>query len=476
MHYRSFAAQIRRARSGALLLGLALGGCSDRVSPLHPSAEGARRNVSTTEHPEWRGYWRNATELWVYDMTPEVGIQTFFGEDAKLQRIRNAGMRMVRYNLPWGDEVACPGCFGGAMQSAVNNNIVPLMVVSGSRDAAMQLTNPANSSERNTVYQAFANHMVDLMRRYPNVSFFQLWNETDAMCEPGKFFNGSNSHGNSTYLNPNRYVQGRNYADMLKVVYPRIKAEASAQGRRVWVVTAGFTGEEGISSGGCNGGYALDVNSWEFVRGMYANGGKDYFDIFAIHAYGLTVGSYHSFLETTNIVTYNLHTSWGDPNRPLWVTEFGTSAANSMPLMDPNRDQSQDGVAFDNIQRDWYTEALGVQRDAGTMQKIFGFTFATPEGGSVPNSGIAGADPWDYGLGIFRGDQVTPRPAYDYLLSQSATNSLAESRGTRTGVFRIRTSGQVPSVHPYHYEGDVIVVENVQVNSLYPTIIPMRWP
>lgn len=475
MRHNTVREALHHARAGALLLAMALAGCSDRLSPLHPSEEGARRSV-TTEHPEWKGYWRSATELWVYDMTPEVGIQSFFGDDPTLQRFRDAGMRMVRYNLPWGDEVACPGCFQGAMTSAANNNIVPLMVVAGSRDAAMQSTNPANASQRNTVYQAYANHMVDLMRRYTNVSFFQLWNEPDAMCEGGKFFNGSTSYGTSNYLSPNRYVQGRNYADMLKVVYPRIKAEAAAQGRQVWVVTAGFTGEEGISSAGCNGGHALDVDSWNFVQGMYDNGGKAYFDIFAIHAYGPTVGAYHSFLETSTIVTYKLHTIWDDASRPLWVTEFGTSAENSASVLDPNRDQSQDGVLFDNLQRDWYIEALGVQRSAGTMQKIFGFTFATPEGGNMPNSGIAGANPWDYGLGIFRGDRVTPRPAYDYLLSQSGMNSLAESRGTRTGVFRIRTWGQVPSVHPYYYDGDVIVVQNVQVNALYPTVIPMRFP
>lgn len=81
----------------------------------------------------------------------------------------------------------------------------------------------------------------------------------------------------------------------------------------------------------------------------------------------------------------------------LWVTEFGTSAENSASVVDPNRDQSQDGVLFDNLERDWHIEALGVQRAAGTMQKIFGFTFATPEGGNLPNSGVAGANPWDYG-------------------------------------------------------------------------------
>jgi len=79
MQHDTLRATTRHARAGALLLALALGRCSDRLGLVQPPAEGPRRSV-TTEHPEWRGYWRSGTELWVYDMTPEVGMQTFFGD------------------------------------------------------------------------------------------------------------------------------------------------------------------------------------------------------------------------------------------------------------------------------------------------------------------------------------------------------------------------------------------------------------
>jgi hypothetical protein len=313
---------------------------------------------------------------------------------------------------------------------------------------------------------------------YPNVKFYQLFNEPDASCEPGKFFNGSNAYGNSTYLYPNRYVQGRNYADMLRIVYPRMKAAAAAHGRQVWLLSAGFTGKEGItqrvtSSTGGTDCIGPNVVSWEFVRGMYENGGKAHFDIFAIHTYGTQSTSTNSMLELSHQANYQLHTTMNDPNRPLWVTEYGTHAANSAPLLDPNRDPSQDGALYDEIQRQWYEDAVAIQRDGNHLQKILGYTYISPEGGVSVN----GSAPGDYGLGVFRDDQVTPRPAFTWMANRAWINDDAEALGTRTGVFRIQTSGQVPLDYPYYHEGNnVYVVQNVQVNTLYPTVIRMGWP
>lgn len=464
----------RFALAGTALLCAALAACSDEIPLLQPTGDGLRRSV--TEQPaEWRGYWRSDRELWVYDMTPEVGINLAYGDTVPMRRVRNAGMRLVRKDLTWGDWVNCPGCFASVTTAAEQTGSELIVLVHGPRDAAMQLTNPSGPGDRATIYNQLATDMAAMVAQYPTVKFWQLYNEPDATCEPGKFFNGSNAYGNSTYQNPNRYVQGRNYADMLRTVYPAMKQAARNQGREIWVLTAAFTGEEGLGSNGC-ASPAQDTNQWEFVRGMYENGGKEYFDIFAFHTYGTTAGSYHSILETSSIVNYKMHTEWGDGGRPLWITEFGTSADNSMPLMDPYRDKSQDGAVFDAIQRTWYEEAVGVQRDGLMTQKILGYAYHSNTGGATPGTGIEYADPYDHGLGIFRADAATPRPAYDFLLGRAGINRLAEDRGTRTGVFRITTWGQVPVHHPYHYEGNVMVIENVQVNGLHPTVIPMRFP
>ena len=462
------------------LLALALGACTDQQPLIQASGAGPSRNTGV-QHPEWRGYWRSPTELWVYDMTPEIGINSAYGEAATLQRFRNAGMRLVRHGMPWGIYAQNPAGFQGADLQAGQTGTTYVLVLNGGRDGNMQNSNPADSLARNAIYRQMAADVENMVRLYPNVKFYQLWNEPDASCEPGKFFNGANAYGNSSYLYPNRYVQGRNYADMLRIVYPRMKAAARAQGREVWLVMAALTGKETIAQrtptpeGGtdCHVGSAV---SWDFARGVYDNGGKAYFDIAAIHTYGATATSQGSMLELSHGFNWQLNAVLNDANRPLWVTEFGTSAVASASLLSPTRDISRDGVVIDSIQRRWYEDAVIIQRDGNHLQKILGYTFVSPEGGSLPNSGITGADPWSYGLGVFRGDRVTPRPAFQFLQSRAGTNALAESRGTRTGVFRIQTSGQVPAVHPYHYEGNVIVVENVQVNTLYPTVIPMKWP
>lgn len=461
------------------LLAAALAACTDRQPLAH--AGGASPRMVENQHAEWRGYWRDPLEFWVYDMTPEIGINSAFGESAILQNIRGAGMRLVRHGLPWGAYASDPTGYQGADALAAQHGIEYVMVVSGPRDSAMQATNPATAAERQTIYDQLATDMENMVRLYPHFRFYQLFNEVDAACEPGKFFNGSNSSGNSTYLSPNRYVQGRNYADMLRTVYPRMKAAARAQGRDVWVLMTGLTGKESIARvetvDGLTHCIPGDAVSWEFARGVYENGGKAYFDVAAIHTYGPTAVSTSSMLELSHAYTWQLNAVLGDPNRPLWVTEFGSSAASSQSLLSPTRDQSRDGIVIDSIQRRWYEDATSVQRDGNHLQKILGFTYATSEGGTLSiSSGIGTASPWDYSLGVFRGDKATPRPAFQFLQGRASTNSLPETRGTRTGTFRVRTSGQVPMVHPYYYDGQDIVIQDVRVNALVPTAIPMCWP
>jgi hypothetical protein len=469
------------SRLAAAALILFSAACTDRQPLLEASAEPGLS--SSTQPAEWKGFWKSVTELWVYDMTPEIGMNSAFGGASELQRIRNAGMRLIRHGLPWSLWVEKGHEFTAATSLAGQYGAEYVLVIAGPRDAAMQNTNPETWSDRNAIYQQLANDIETMIYMYPQVKFYQLFNEPDASCEPGKFFNGWSSHGYSHYLYPDRYVQGRNYADMLKVVYPRMKAAAQAVNRPVWLVTAGFTGNETITdrvtdpnTGGTHCVVGDNV-SWEFVRGMYENGGRDYFDILAMHAYGPLATSPNSILERTHSLNYQIHALRGDPNRPLWVTEFGTSAANSESLLSPNRDLSQDGAVLDEIQRQWYEDAIAVQVQGQHLQKILGFTYATDEGGtmSIP-SGISGASPWDYSLGIFRGDRLTGRPSYNWLLGRAAINAAAENHGTRTGTFRIRTNGQVPVHHPYYWDGQDIVIQNVQVNSLYPTVIPMHWP
>lgn len=475
--------QWRLTTAAALLIVGASAGCTDHPGMIEAPLDGPRLS-GHTQPAEWKGFWKKDLELWVYDMTPEIGLNSSAGGGPHHQRIRDAGMRLMRHGFLWYQWVE--GSAGnaryelrdGALADGRQRGIEYMLVIAGPRDTAvMQKTNPYTAAERDAVYQAYANDLVWMVENYEGVKFYQLFNETDAGCENGKFFNGLSAVGTSQYANPNRYVQGYNYADMLKVVYPAMKAAAQREGREVWIVVAGLTGNEALDPNNyCVPDYS--VLSWDFLRGMYANGAQAYFDILALHAYGATATSTHSLFERSHVFNYQVHAVVNDPNRPIWVTEFGSSAQTSEPLLSPNRDQSQDGAVLDEIQRQWYQDAISVQVQGQHLQKIFGYTYATTEGGQMNiASPINSGSPWDYSLGIFREDHLTGRPSYNWLLGRAGINATAENYGTRTGTFRIFTNGQVPVHHPYYHDGTgAIVIQNIQVNSLYPTVIPMMWP
>jgi hypothetical protein len=468
----------RFAATATALLAFAMAACSDHTptGAVKAAARPAAHDGSGPTPAEWKGYWRNDTTLWVYDMTPEVGVHTWFDSLADHAAIRALGIRLVRKPTTWRDETACPGCFGSVIDVAREKGTKLLAIVPiASRDDAMQATNPSNAADRDAYATQFASFMAGEVARYPDVAFWQIGNEPDAGCENAKFLNGqttwSGQTASSSYSTPNRYAQGRNYADLLRRVYPAMKSAAHAQGREVWIVTAGFTGTEVVSTtSGCVAVPGAGT-SWNFVQGMYDNGGRELFDIIALHTYGVTAQDMETRLSDFN---YRMHTAWGDPNRPLWITEFGNSAANSAPGLSPSRDMSRDPFVFDSLQAQWYQEAVGIQRAAPVVQKMFAYTLRTDDGGTVPGSGIAGLDPWSFGLGIQRHDG-SPRPSYSYLQSIAGQLQAAENRGTFTSSFSIVTSGQIPADHPFHYSGTTIVVDNVAVNTLYPTPVAMRW-
>jgi hypothetical protein len=291
--------RFRRA-AAPMLAAIVIGACTDQRVLLEPTAAPARSVGS--QPAEWKGYWRNANELWVYDMTPEIGLNSSYGGHDHISRISNAGMRLVRHPMWWSTMDTIGWQFSAALNIASQYGAEYMLVVHGPKNHVMQSQNPSGATDRNAIYQLLATDIVKMMDWNPSLKFYQLFNEVDAGCENAKFFNGHTSGYGTALITDavqQRYIQGRNYADMLKVVYPAMKAKAAAQNRQVWVVTAGFTGQERIhNSSSC--AVSDDYISWEFIRGMYDNGGGPYFDILAMHAYGPTAWSPRSMSDRTH--------------------------------------------------------------------------------------------------------------------------------------------------------------------------------
>lgn len=468
-----------------LLLALvALAACTDDLpfAAPAPTPGGARGNV-LPQPAEWQGYWRNDDTLWIYDMRPEVGMNAAVHDSVRLNRLAETHTRLVRHHHSWLAEANYPGQFDGAVQYLKNGYNMEFVVIVEESGAAIH---PTDSLSRHNLYVAYADHMNHLQTLYRDVRFWQLGNEPDNSCPTGRAYNGSTRTDsgvvNSTYTQPNRYAQGWNYAQMLKVVYPRMKAKAAELNTQAWILTAGLTGEEeyvpsSVEGVGCSG--VGDVESWRFLSGIYAGGGRQFFDYLAIHAYGETAtggpNTQRSFLQTTYTIRDLLHGRLNDPYRPVWVTELGSSAVSSRHLINDGN-LANDGAQIDEIQREWFSTALSIQRSGRHIQKIFPYSQWTADGGDLPNSGVAGQPPENYSFGIIRADH-SRRPSHLFLQNE-APLGYPLSQPSRQGSYTIPVFGRIPESVPFTYAGDHtnVTLNSISVHSLTPTAVRFFIP
>jgi hypothetical protein len=457
---------------------VAVAACTDTlpVANVGGAPAGPSRNI-LPQPAGWQGYWHNDTSLWVYDRRPEFGINAAVHSPLMMTRISSIHARLVRFPFKWEHEDAAPGTF-----------VAAIGVLAPSREFMLQLdepvasvVHPANAAQRDQSYQLLAARVVDLMEKYPTVRFYQLGNETDSNCAAGRVYNGTTTTDsgtvNSTYTQPNRYAQGWNYAQMLKVVYPAMKAKARAQNRGVWVVTTALTGEENYGPEQSVGQGCVPAGTeetWRFLHGMYANGARGYFDILAINTYGATASSPHSFQQTASAVNNLLNTTLNDPMRPLWITEMGSSSQSSQHLINDGN-PANDAAQIDEIQRQWYEDALSIQRSAPYIQKVFGYALITKVGGAQANTGVAGTDSLNSSLGLLRSDS-TGRPAFDFLTTQSYLAAVLP-RDTVIGSYSVPVNGRVPVNAPFAYApNNVITINSIGVETAAPTVIPLMIP
>jgi hypothetical protein len=215
-------------------------------------------------------------------------------------------------------------------QVASANGIHLILIVRGTPSWAQKIRDSECGPIAQGNFADFGNFMYELVSRYSrppyNVKFWEIGNEPDIAYDfPGL----SNDQlwgcwGDSR----DPYYGGGYYAEMLKVVYPRIK-EADPAARVL------------------NGGLLLDCDpdnppagkncqSARFFEGILRAGGADYFDIVSYHAYDYykeAIGKYSnanwaSAWSTTgpvSIAKYNflkrLMVAYGAPNKPVMNTE-----------------------------------------------------------------------------------------------------------------------------------------------------------
>jgi hypothetical protein len=270
----------------------------------------------------------------MYGISPENGLEPVIKSGAFWVR-RNAllwsNVEPQQGKRNWG---ALAG-LEDEMKNASRDGLNLILIVRGTPFWAQKIPGVACSAVRPDKLAAFGSFMRDVVARYSSppysVKYWEIGNEPDIAPElvsPDSIFG---CWGDSKDI----YYGGGYYAEMLKVVYPQVKA-ADPQAQ--------------VSIGGllldCDpvnppelppgSGKLIDCTPSRFLEGILKNGGGDFFDIVSYHAYDYyadMVGAYggerwHSAWNTTGPVSIakaryirSLLMTYGYPDKSLMNTE-----------------------------------------------------------------------------------------------------------------------------------------------------------
>ena len=191
-------------------------------------------------------------------------------------------------------------------------------------------------------------------------------------------------------------VDVAHYTAILKRAYVEFKAADP-----VATVIAGGTSPAPDAADG------TDMAPVTFLKGIYANGGRGFFDAFGHHPYSfpcnpLTDASWNAFTQTRSL--HDVMVANGDGGKKIWATEAGAPTANNVNhgcAAGPN-------VSLTEAQQaQWVTDYL-----KGWTQKFGSFTgpfiwFQIRDNGTNPSYA-------DDHFGLLRRD-FSPKPAYQRL-------------------------------------------------------------
>jgi hypothetical protein len=219
----------------------------------------------------------------------ELGV---LGPSHGLDTITTAGPSWVRRNgLLWSQVETAPGqrnwnsALGAELIQASQKNLEVILVVRSTPTWAQKVSGSSCGPIKETDLGAFAQFMRDAVSLYSkppyNVKYWEIWNEPDV---PGSIedipFGCWGDYGQTTF-------GGEYYGQMLKTVYPAIKAaNADAQ-----VLIGGLLLD-------CNPtipNACTDPFPPLFLTGIFNAGAGDYFDGISFHAYDYYLGQLGRF-------------------------------------------------------------------------------------------------------------------------------------------------------------------------------------
>ncbi len=286
-------------------------------------------------------------------------IETIFGIHLKeitpeqgLNQVDNAGALYLRRNMIWRRVETTEGARHWDQVLGLENELITasdrglrtILIVHGTPPWAQSLPGISCGPIKADKIEAFAQFMHDAVARYSgppyNVKYWEIWNEPDA--SPALVNDNSDFGCWGDPSDP--YYGGGYYADMLKAVYPQIKAaDPDAQ-----VIVGGLLM-------GCDPNIvpppASNCAMSNFLEGILNNGGGPFFDGISFHAYdfgwpGLGAGLYanthwNTAYNTTGPVALvkgqflrDVLAQYGVTNKSLTNTETGIICDDC--INDPN--------------------------------------------------------------------------------------------------------------------------------------------
>ena len=391
---------------------------------------------------------RSPQETVIYDARPELGIGMHGFTRQQLALLKPLGIRCVRLTLYW--NLMEPGAEGQyeAKYAERWDDSVRLADEAGICLLAMVHEPPPGLdwAHRELAYERFARFMPAMVKRYPSVRYWELFNEMDVA-----FTDIFGAKSSDVPL----VERGKLYAQMLKLAYPAIK-RANPQ---AWVLVGGMTDYR------------------EFPQGIYEGGGKPFFDIMNLHTYGVPV--MWSFIDRGRTLKEIMR--WhGDGDKPLWNTEFGIDAGNLVAAWGYPHDQSpprQDSEAYDQMQLEQWRGCIEWNLKNRLYQKIFPYQFSA--GNERDADGKVGERSQlppgmtidDYGFGMVRRDGITPRPVCSWI-TETQPNGLITAQAKRKVdiSFNPIFSTLPPGAKAVQWHAEA-VVKDAEVDSLYPLVL-----
>jgi len=341
---------------------------------------------------------------------PVMGIEMYvINPENGLEPVKKSGAFWVRRNaLLWSDVEPQQGqrnwgALAGLeneMKNASSNGLNLILIVRSTPSWAQKFPGVACGAVQPDKLAAFGSFMHDVVARYSSppysVKYWEIGNEPDidpGLTSPDSVY-GCWGDSNDTYYG------GGYYAEMLKVVYPEVKA-ADPQAQ---VLIGGLlldcdpVNPPELPPGS---GKLIDCTSSRFLEGILKNGGGDFFDIVSYHAYdyyGNVVGAYgnekwHSAWNTTGPVSIakasylrNLLMAYGYPDKHLMNTESA--------LLCISKDQKCQSEDFANT-KSYYVAEVYASALAEALQANLWYNLTGWRGSGLVD------------------DKFQPQPAYD---------------------------------------------------------------